>query len=382
MTRFRHGLLIGKFYPPHRGHHAAIRAGATACERFTVVVMSSARETVPLADRLAWLRAEHTTDANVRVTGIPCDAPLDVDDPQVWAAQVATMRAALAQDDPHAPPVDAVVSHDDYGAELAARFGATWLRVERPAGEPSGTAVRFDLTSGWGDLAPATKAGLATRVVVLGAESTGTTTVARALTQQVRRRGGVWERTACVEEYGREHTEVKWAAAVTAAEQRGATPPALDEIVWNAADFDVVGVEQTRRENVAAGNGSPLLVCDTDAFATAQWERRYLGDAARPDPDYARELPAHHVYLLTDHEGVPWHDDGMREGDLAVRAAMTGWFTAALTRAGHSWVLLTGTEAQRIDLALRTTDQLLEHRLRFADPLYGPGFAPTARTSG
>ena len=93
MTRFRHGLLIGKFYPPHRGHHAAIREGAAACDRFTVVVMSSAGETVPLADRVAWLRAEHTTDANVRVTGIPCDAPLDVDDPQVWGLKTMCWNA-------------------------------------------------------------------------------------------------------------------------------------------------------------------------------------------------------------------------------------------------------------------------------------------------
>jgi hypothetical protein len=39
---------------------------------------------------------------------------------------------------------------------------------------------------------------------------------------------------------------------------------------------------------------------------------------------------------------VHWHDDGLREGDLAIRAAMTGWFTGMLTAAGHSWVLLTG----------------------------------------
>ncbi|MHA3700624.1 AAA family ATPase [Jatrophihabitans sp. YIM 134969] len=377
MTRFRHGLLIGKFYPPHRGHHVAIRRGAAQCQRFTVVVMSSVRETIPLRDRVAWLRAEHASDGNVRVAGIPCDAPLDVDDPQVWAAQVAAMRAALRYDDPHAPPVDAVVSHDDYGAELARRFEATWIRVDRPEGEPSGTAVRDDLTATWHDLAPATKAGLATRVVVLGAESTGTTTVARALTERFRGRGGVWERTDCVEEYGREHTELKWTADVATAKTAGTTPPALDEIVWTTDDFDTVGAEQQARENAAASNGSPLLVCDTDAFATAIWERRYLGDDAREDPAYARGRG--HVYLLTDHEGVPWHDDGMREGDLAVRAAMTGWFADRLTAHGHSWVLLTGSEEQRIDLAVRTTDQLLEHRLRFADPLYGPGFAPTPR---
>ena len=69
----------------------------------------------------------------------------------------------------------------------------------------------------------------------------------------------------------------------------------------------------------------------------------------------------------------------MREGDLDVRAAMTGWFADALTRAGHSWVLLTGTEADRVGLAERTTDQLLEFRLRFGEPLSGPGFRPTGR---
>jgi nicotinamide riboside kinase len=67
-------------------------------------------------------------------------------------------------------------------------------------------------------------------------------------------------------------------------------------------------------------------------------------------------------YLLTSHEGVPWHDDGLREGDLRVRAAMTEWFAAALTRAGHSWVLLTGTLEERLRLAIRSVDLALEDR--------------------
>ncbi len=64
----------------------------------------------------------------------------------------------------------------------------------------------------------------------------------------------------------------------------------------------------------------------------------------------------------------------MREGDLDVRAAMTGWFADALTAAGHSWVLLTGSLHQRLDLATRTVDPLLELRARFGEPLHGPGF--------
>lgn len=379
VRRFRHGLVIGKFYPPHTGHHAAIRAAAARCERLSIVVMASLAETVPLADRVAWLREEHRADRGVEVMGVRCDAPLDVGDPRIWEAQTAVMRAALAVHFPDAAAVDLVASNDDYGEELARRFDATWMRTDRIAGGPSGTAVRRDLARHWDDLAAPVRAGLVTRVVAVGAESSGTTTVSRALAERFRARGGVWDRTAWVEEYGREYTLVKWSAACRAAEAVGEAPPELDDLVWDTHDFDVVAREQTRREEQAARSGGPLLVCDTDAFATSVWERRYLGAAARgPQPwAAAPHLPERHVYLLTDHRDVPWHDDGLREGDLEIRAAMTGWFADALTRAGHSWVLLTGPLEERLALAERTVDQLLAHRRRFGEPLHGPGFEAT-----
>ncbi len=96
----------------------------------------------------------------------------------------------------------------------------------------------------------------------------------------------------------------------------------------------MIGPEQARLDEQSARTGSPILICDTDAFATAIWKRRYLGDTS--GGPWTR-VPPRAVYLLTDREGVPWHDDGMREGDLAMRAAMTGWFADALTAAGHSW---------------------------------------------
>ena len=357
MTRHRHGLLIGKFYPPHAGHHALIRWAAGRCDRLTVLAMAGATETVPLADRVAWLRDEHGDEPGVHVVGTRCDAPMDVTDERVWVAQVAIMRAALGSE----PNVDTVFCGDSYGAELAQHFDADPVIVERSA--LSSTAVRADLAARWGDLAPATRAGLTTRVVVLGAESTGTTTVAQALAAHYRTRGGAWSATTCVTEYGRDYTAVKWA------EQ----PGSLDDVVWQTNDFDVIAAEQTRRENAAARNGSPLLVCDTDAVATAVWERRYLGAAARVGQPWT-EVPPRAVYLVTDHDDVPWVDDGMREGDLTIRAAMTGWFTDALTRAGHSWVPLTGTLEQRIELAIRTVDPLLHLAARFGEPLHGPGF--------
>lgn len=53
---------------------------------------------------------------------------------------------------------------------------------------------------------------------------------------------------------------------------------------------------------------------------------------------------------------------------------MTSWFVDELTAAGHSWVLLTGTLQQRLDVAVRTIEPLLAARSQFGEPLHGPGF--------
>ncbi len=267
------------------------------------------------------------------------------------------MQAALQQAG-EPVGVDAVFCGDGYGAELARWFGAATERIPRIG--LSASAVRSDLAGRWTDLAPATRAGLVTRVVLIGAESTGTTTLSRLLAEHYG--------TQDVEEYGREYTALKWASNSTAD---------LADLVWTADDFDVIGAEQTRREEeAAAASSSPVLICDTDAFATAIWERRYLGAGARSRQPWTR-VPPRAVYLVTDHDGVPWQDDGMREGDLQIREAMTGWFMEALTRACHSWVLLTGSLSERLEVAIRTIDPLLKHRARFGEPLHGPGFEST-----
>lgn len=53
---------------------------------------------------------------------------------------------------------------------------------------------------------------------------------------------------------------------------------------------------------------------------------------------------------------------------------MTRWFIDALTEAGQSWVLLTGSLSERVSMAIRTVDPLVEMRARFGEPLRGPGF--------
>jgi HTH-type transcriptional repressor of NAD biosynthesis genes len=365
-AHYGHGLVIGKFYPPHRGHLRLIEVAAGSAIRVTVVVMATGAETIPLAERVEWLRRDVQPGA-VRVTGVVCESPVDLHDPNVWAAQIAAIRSALRVGSSDCGDVDVVASGESYGNELARRLGADHLRVQRDELPLSATAIRADPADRWDDLSPASRRGLTTRVVVVGAESTGTTTLAAAVADRYRARGGLWGATRTVEEYGRDYTAELWAAQ---------GQPTLNDVVWSPADFDAIAHHQTEMEEEAAAAGSPLLVCDTDAFATSVWGRRYLGDRASARAPWAEPplLPAHHLYLLTSHVGVPWVDDGLREGDLAVRAAMTEWFADALTAGGHPWVLLEGTVRERVELAVRCIDEVLARHMTWADPLTGPGF--------
>jgi HTH-type transcriptional regulator, transcriptional repressor of NAD biosynthesis genes len=367
MTRFRHGLVIGKFYPPHLGHHRLISIAAAECDEVSVLVMAASDESIPRRDRARWLDAVHEHEPNVRIGSVVSDAPVDYTDDVIWTAQVALMRTAVSRMSDVA--ADAVFSSELYGDELARRLGAEHVFVDpaREAVPVSSTMLRNNLAENWHFLAAPTRAGLAIRAVVLGAESTGTTTIAQGLTDHYRSNGGVWQSTQCVAEYGREYSEVKWSRAIDAARSSGTPEPQLDQLRWTTHEFDEIAAEQTRREEDAAAIGSPVLICDTDAFATSIWERRYVPTDYRTNQPWASMLlPQRDVYFLTSHEDVHWTDDGLREGDLAIRADMTQWFAEVLTSAGHSWVLLTGDLDQRLRLATQVIDRLLSTRLSFA----------------
>lgn len=374
-----HGLVIGKFYPPHLGHHHLVSSAARQVGRLTVLVMASAGESVPLDDRVRWMAEVHR-DEPVDVIGAPCDAPMDLESDTVWAAHVAIMRAAVAAHT--STPVDTVFSSESYGPELARRLDARHVFVDpaRATHPVSGTAVRADLHGHWDSLHPVVRAGLATRFVVLGSESTGTTTVSRALADHYRARGGVWSRTAWVPEYGRDHTVIKHAEACRAADAAGLPRPGMDELRWTAEDFGVIARTQAALEDRAAREGSPLLVCDTDALATRVWERRYIGPHSRAAADGVPTTPARTIYLLTDHAGVPFVQDGWRDGEH-VRAEMTQWFVDELVAAGVSWTLLTGALGERPDLAVRIADTALARRARLISPLL-ESLAEAASRSG
>lgn len=358
-------LVIGKFYPPHNGHLALIDHAARH-DRAVVLVMAAAEESIPLADRVSWLRAATAHLPKVTVIGVMDDAPVDYHSPAAWAANVQVMTVALRVNG--LPRPDVVVSSESYGEQLAAEFGAA-ADVYDPArsGVPvSGTAVRADPVGQWSRLPVPVRLGLATRIIVLGAESTGTTTLTTALHDHYRALPGNHGMRR-VEEYGRHFTYRLYEEAREAAAREGRPVPTLDDLEWTTAQFTAIAARQTRWENDAA-LAHPLVIADTDAFATMLWERRYVGPASRGAHAAATsDLPRRALYLVTDHVDVPFEQDGWRDGEH-LRATMHDWFVDELTAAGHSWVLLRGSPEERLDYAIRAVDAAWRKARTFRSP--------------
>jgi NadR type nicotinamide-nucleotide adenylyltransferase len=368
-----HGLVIGKFYPPHAGHHLLIRTAAATCRRVTVAVLAASTESIPMHLRVAWLREIHR-DPDVHVIGAMDDHPVDYASETAWSAHVTVMRDALGT----SPPVTAVFTSEPYGPELARRFGATHVSVDptRDLMPCSGTAVRADPPAHWPHLADPVRAWFTTRVIVVGAESSGTTTLSRALAAHYH---APW-----VAEYGRERTADKLAAARATAAINGGSRPQMTDLDWPATEFTYIARRQVCEEDEAARHApEPLIVCDTDAFATGIWHERYRDAPSTVVNAIAAELASRsrRRYLLTDHEGVPFHQDGIRDGEH-LRAWMTDRFATELSTKDIPYARLTGSPEARLKDAIDAVDQWQQEGWALSAPAPGDARAAPATAPG
>lgn len=365
----RHGLVVGKFYPPHAGHDFLIDIAASVCEDVTVVVAAADVETIPLERRLAWLRESHRHQPTVHIVGCVDNHPVDYDDPAVWDLHMNVFRSAVERS-PVPNRIDAVFTAEPYGAELARRLDARWasLGIGRRPHLIAASDIRRDPPSHWDHVAPSVRAWLAKRVVVIGAESTGTTTLTEQLCQVYRRRGGPYGLTQWVPEYGRDLSWRKLAVLAARRALRGEPVPAMDDVVWTDSDFEDVAAAQNRLEDAAAAIGAPLLLCDTDSFTTRFWQHRYMGHTT-PEVIAASSRSNRSLYILTPHDGVPFVQDGIRDG-AHLRAEMTRAFTDGLAEQPTPYVVLDSADPeQRLAIAVGEIDALLAKGWDFGDPL-------------
>lgn len=214
-----------------------------------------------------------------------------------------------------------------------------------PGGEQA-EAVRCDPVSAWSVLHPVVQGALTTRVCVVGAESTGKTTLVRAMSERHATKG--------VGEFGRDYTIAKKDAGTN------------DH--WTTEDFVRIAEEQQRLEDEAAIGAGPLFFCDTDAMTTGLWHERYQGCSSKVVDGLGR-MRTYDLFVLCDTD-IPWERDEIRLG-TDTRSAMHLRFVEVLsTGRSEPWIIVSGSVKQR----MAAVDGEIA-RLR----LLGPGaiYAPT-----
>jgi HTH-type transcriptional regulator, transcriptional repressor of NAD biosynthesis genes len=356
---------VGKFYPPHAGHHLLVRTAAATCDRVTVVIMaaSAQSESIPIALRVAWMREEHRARRNVTVLGTIDDNPYDYASDAVWRAHLALMNRVIRWVTD--VPVDAVFTSERYGEELARRIGARHVCVDldRALETVSGTTVRADPVAAWDHLASGVRAWFARRVVVVGGEQTGKTTLAGDLAAALRTRGGAFGLTRSVGDHGKQLAADLLARARAEAQLDPGRAAALARPTPESQHFYAIAAEQNRLEDEAARAGGPVLVCDTDAFSTALSHERCLGRRSDEVESLAR---VHPLYLLAHPEDVAFHEDARREME---RSWMTRLLTERLVATGRRWCCVRGDREARVEAALAAIDTLLGEGWHLAPPL-------------
>jgi HTH-type transcriptional regulator, transcriptional repressor of NAD biosynthesis genes len=82
----------------------------------------------------------------------------------------------------------------------------------------------------------------------------------------------------------------------------------------------------------------------------------------------AAGMPPRSLYILTSDRGVPFEDDGLRDGEH-LRSWMTGRFREVLASQDVPWIEVHGDREERLRHALAGVDAMLADGWRLADPL-------------
>ena len=316
-------IVIGKFYPPHLGHHHLIDTAIKQSDEVDLLVVDNSDYHIPASRRAEWLRAKHPT---VHIQIIP-DICKDDDSP-AWALHTLKFLG-------YTP--DVVFSSETYGRTWAEAMGCKYVDVDidRTTVPISGTEVRQDIFASWQYLSDPVRTGLALRVVIVGAESTGTTTLARDLAEALH---APW-----VPEIGRYYTE----SIVTSGYK------------WRDDDFYRIGRLQQTYENEMAARSKGVIVCDTNAVATELWQRRYVGRISKKMKLIATQDKAD-LYIITGDE-IPFVQDGQRDGEH-IRHQMHQWFLTHIKKTGVPYIVVSGDQATRLQNALVATEEMIAEK--------------------
>jgi HTH-type transcriptional repressor of NAD biosynthesis genes len=337
IRKFKRGLVVGKFCPLHFGHEELVGAASAASESVLLLSYTKPEYAGCAPDRRErWLSLRFPTARTVVLDdvwleraclerGLPARRlPANDDSDETHRAFVGWLCIDIFDYWP-----DAVFTAEDYGdgfaRSLTDRFrrdrrdvpAVTHVRLKRPDRGPSGSIIRRDPHAHRHLMAPEVYATFVERVCILGAESSGKSTLAEMLAAET---GSVW-----APEYGRELWEL-----------RGG-----DLRYDDLADIARVQIE---REQSLLAKSVRWLFCDTSPLTTLFYCREMFGRSEAALDAMAERAYDHTLLCLPDFGLV---QDGTRR-NAEFQAKQHAWYVRELERRAVPYTLVGGSPAGRI----------------------------------
>ncbi|MFZ6872210.1 AAA family ATPase [Undibacterium sp. Di27W] len=337
---FQRGLIVGKFCPLHKGHEYLIAQASEACA--DLLLISYTKPEFPLCgplERERWLALSFPhiqrlviDDAILQrlciergIADIP-EIPHNDAAEEMHRQFVGWLCLVLLE-----TTVDAVFTSEDYGDGFAAVLTQCFqqhdpglpvvthikLDQQRITVPVSGTRVRLDPHANRAFLSAHVYASFVKKICLLGAESSGKTTLAAALAQHLQ--------TLWVPEYGRE----LWVAK---------------EGKLQFEDMEAIAVRQLASEDHLGPQADQWLVCDTSPLTTLLYSLAMFQRAADALQQMANTQ--YDCIILCDID-IPLIQDGTRQ-DHAFRLHQQAWYVQQLRQRALPYLLVRGNVEERL----------------------------------
>lgn len=298
------GLVIGKFAPLTRGHINLINTAATMCERVIVVVSHDNRwlnkqnerdqKVLQLKNRVRWLEQTYADIDHVIIKHVVED---DVPEyPNGWEGYCDLIDKSMREWGFYTEEDILNKNYTIFSSELGYEEGYKKylphmnhlvVDAERTRVPISATMIREDLMKYWEFLPSVVRKDYVRKVVIIGTESSGKTTLTKYLAKLYN--------TSWVEEYGRTYCEVDLVG---------------NEELLTSEDYNKIAFRHKELEFEAERTANKIMFVDTNAFITEFYHRLYEHRENPVVTAIAKE--EHYDLVIVLAPTVKWVDDGLR----------------------------------------------------------------------
>ncbi len=320
-------FVFGKFLPFHNGHEAMIRYANSISDQVFILICKSDTEEISSDIRKHWI--EKTCADLPAVTVLTYEySERDLPNTSVASRDVSHAWANVFKR--ILPDVQLLVTSERYGEMVAEYMSIRHVSfdVSRTSFPVSASRINADRISNWRFLPEAVKPFYAIKVVILGTESTGKTT----LTQRL------------AEHYDCSHV-IEAARAIIA-----------DSNHFDINDLYRVVDRHMRDIEKACCGEHALVIIDTNVFITESYAEFAFDEKLAVDNNVYRVNQASlYLYLNND---APYYQDGTRLSK-ADRNLLDLSHRRTLTAHNIDLVEINGDWEQRFQLAVSKIDSLL-----------------------